>query len=169
MRILGIDPGTHCGWALRDDSGSIFSGVWHLKGKRVEGAGMRFLKMRVELLNKFSSREIDVVFYEEVRNHKGTAAAHIYGGIVAVITSVCEEFKIPYESIPVGTVKKFATGKGNAGKPQMIASAEKKWPDAKIEDDNEADARWIVECGHSQLNVTASTETTQDDELAFLQ
>lgn len=44
MRILGIDPGTSCGWAILDDGGRVASGVWDLSPKRFEGGGMRYIR-----------------------------------------------------------------------------------------------------------------------------
>ena len=41
MSVIGIDPGTKCGWCVRHDGGSMDSGTWNLKG-----GGMRFLRMR---------------------------------------------------------------------------------------------------------------------------
>lgn len=142
MQVLAIDPGTKCGWALFSDGKRVASGVWDLKSKRHEGAGMRFLRMRRYFLEALEG--CDAVAYEEVRRHAGTSAAHVYGGIIAVIQSSCEERGVPYQGIPVGTVKKRATGKGNAGKPAMIAAAVAEgWAPA---DDNEADALWIGVC-----------------------
>ena len=46
MSVIGIDPGTKCGWCVRHDGGSMDSGTWNLKGGRFEGGGMRFLRMR---------------------------------------------------------------------------------------------------------------------------
>lgn len=145
MILLSIDPGTNCGWAIRNDKGEYLSGVWNLKGGRYEGGGMRFVNLRRYLNQVKDSTKIDQVVFEEVRRHLGTDAAHIYGGIIAVVTSWCEENKIPYTGIPVGTVKKIATGKGNANKEQMLAAAAAKWPSHQFVDDNEADARFIAE------------------------
>jgi crossover junction endodeoxyribonuclease RuvC len=144
--LLAIDPGTHCGWAVRNmDTGAYISGVWELKGGRFEGGGMRFVHLRRHLEAIKSSFTIERVAFEEVRRHMGVDAAHIYGGILATLSAWCEENKIPYCGIPVGTVKKKATGKGNTKKEGMIAAAQAKWPDAGITDDNEADARFIAE------------------------
>lgn len=152
MNILGIDPGTNCGWSLRDANGNHTSGVWCLKGGRHEGGGMRFLRLRGYLNEINRTGKIDAVAYEEVRGHKGTDAAHIYGGVVAVITEFCEAEGIPYQGIPVGTVKKHATGKGNASKEAMVTAACKKWAGDYVFDDNEADARWIAETAAMELN-----------------
>jgi len=65
---------------------------------------------------KYQFGSIDVIYYEEVRKHIGTDAAHIYGGFKATLSTWCEENNTSYEGVPVGTLKKHATGKGNAKK-----------------------------------------------------
>lgn len=147
MSILGIDPGTNCGWALKSGNGNFLSGVWNLKGGRYEGGGMRFVRLKNFLNTMAQTSRVEMVVFEEVRRHLGTDAAHIYGGVIATLCAWCEENKIPYQGIPVGTVKKLATGKGNANKEQMLAAAQKRWPTHVFIDDNEADARWIAEMG----------------------
>lgn len=156
MKILAIDPGSKCGYAVMLDDWPLASGVWDLSARRHEGGGMRFLRLRAYLDSitfngELGTSSVDAVFYEEVRRHLGTDAAHIYGGIVAVISAWCEERRIPYQGIPVGTVKKTATGKGNANKEAMLASATKQWPTQFIADDNQADALWIGHCGWLSL------------------
>ncbi len=151
MKILGIDPATTCGWAVREPSGAYYSGVWHLKGGRFEGGGMRFLRLERQLSELLDLAAPDVVALEEVRMHKGVDAAHIYGGIIAVIAKVCEEREVPYFAIPFGTIKRCATGKGNANKEAMVAAAVARWPGWTPETDDEADARWICEAAVGEL------------------
>jgi Holliday junction resolvasome RuvABC endonuclease subunit len=137
MSVLAIDLGTRTGWALRVGETTI-SGTQDLKGGRFEGGGMRFLRFKSWLAEIHTRAPIGIVFYEEVRAHKGTDAAHIYGGLQATLTSFCEEHKIPYEGVPVAAIKSFIAGKGNAGKPQVIAAVRKAGFEPR--DDNEADA-----------------------------
>ncbi len=153
MIVIGIDPGTQCGWAVRQPDGTMLSGVWDLRGRRFDGGGMKFLRARqffAELIDAtatdFNAIPVKVCI-EEVRRHLGVDAAHCYGGIVAVIQAVCEERKVPYEGVPVAAAKQTATGKGNADKPAMMAAARARWRGFEPRDDNEADARWIAECG----------------------
>ncbi len=113
---------------------------------------MRYVRLRkyiVALLHSIRDQEDVQLFYEEVSQHKGTDAAQIYGGIIAVIAEVCESRtpRVPWAGIPVGTIKKHATGKGNAGKEAMIAAAQAKWPRDGLTSDDECDARWIAEAG----------------------
>ncbi len=73
-----------------------------------------------------------------MRRHVSTDAAHAYGGFLATLTAWCEHHQIPYQGVPVGTIKKHATGKGNASKEEMVASARVRGHTPV--DDNEADA-----------------------------
>ena len=152
MRIIGIDPGTKCGWALIDNGNRVASGVWNLKGGRHEGGGMRYLRARKYFQTLLSMGNIDAVAYEEVRRHQGVDAAHIYGGIVGQITAVCEDLQIPFKAIPVGTAKTTASGKGNASKTVMVSTANAKW-NIEVEDDNEADALWMAQTLHDALDI----------------
>lgn len=137
MGVLAIDLGTKTGWAFKTGA-AVLSGGLDLSGSRYEGGGMRFLRFRSWLDEMAAKVKINVVFYEEVRAHKGTDAAHVYGGLQAVLTSWCEERKIAYEGVPVQAIKKHITGKGNAGKPQVMACVREFG--FKPNDDNEADA-----------------------------
>lgn len=143
MAVLALDLGTTTGWVLQQRGGSRVHGIWKLRGNRFEGGGMRFLRFRGELMNIHAHTSVQAVFYEEVRAHKGTDAAHIYGALWGTLTAFCEERDIPYEGVPVGKIKKFMTGKGNAGKPQMIAAV-RKYGFEGVADDNEADAIAIM-------------------------
>ena len=153
ITILAIDPGTHCGWALRAaETGAYLSGVWDLGARRHEGGGMRFLRLRSYLLEVLDGVTVGMVAYEEVRRHLGTDAAHIYGGIVAGITAECEARGIPYCGIPVATIKKAATGRGNADKAAMVEAALARWPGWTPESDDEADARFIAEAAAREVS-----------------
>lgn len=154
MRILAVDPGTRCGWCVRYDDGRMDAGTWDLSPRRFEGGGMRFLRLRAHLSEILDRTKPEMVVFEEVRRHLGTDAAHVYGGIVAVLQEECERRtpKVPYHAIPVGTVKRTATGKGNADKARMLAAANARWKLAlSARDDNEADARWIAETAAIEL------------------
>lgn len=103
---------------------------------------MRYLRFG-QWLNGFTKNGgLDAIYFEEVRRHRGTTAAHVYGGLLGVLTSWCEDREIPYQGIPVGTIKRQATGRGNVDKDQMIAAANKAGIVTTSSD--EADAYWIL-------------------------
>ena len=146
--VLAIDLGTTTGWALLGRDGSITSGSESFKPQRFEGGGMRYLRFKRWLTEvKQAAGDIDAVYFEEVRRHVGVDAAHAYGGFMAHLTAWCEHHQIPYQGVPVGTIKKHATGKGNASKDEMIAAMQANGH--PVTDDNEADAlailHWAIE------------------------
>jgi len=137
--VLALDLGTTTGWALRSRDGGITSGTMTFKPTRFEGGGMRYLRFRGWLAEIAGlSGGIARIAFEEVQRHAGTAAAHAYGGFLATLTAWCEQEAIPYQGVPVGTIKRFATGKGNADKAAMIAAIQARG--FRPTDDNEADA-----------------------------
>ncbi|MEI8395390.1 MAG: hypothetical protein WCF85_11685 [Rhodospirillaceae bacterium] len=141
--ILALDLGTHTGWALRARDGTITSGTVSFQPGRFEGAGMTFLRFRgwLEVIADLA-HGLNMVVFEEVRRHAGTTAAHVYGGFLAHLTAWCEHERVPYQGVPVGTIKRHATGKGNAGKDAVIAAMKAKGHTPI--DDNEADALAIL-------------------------
>jgi Holliday junction resolvasome RuvABC endonuclease subunit len=142
--ILALDLGTTTGWALQSRDGHIQSGSQSFRPQRFEGGGMRFLRFRRWLTElKACAGNIDAVYFEEVRRHAGVDAAHAYGGFLATITAWCEHHRIPYQGVPVGTIKRHATGKGNASKDEMLAAVRKLG--YKPENDNEADALALLQ------------------------
>jgi crossover junction endodeoxyribonuclease RuvC len=136
--MLALDLGTTTGWAVSTD-GHITSGTECFNHDRYSGGGMRFLRFRKWLDEmKALNNTLDEVYFEEVRRHRGTDAAHVYGGFMGHLTAWCEQHEIPYRGIPVGTIKRFMTGNGSSNKDAMIEAVKAKGHQPK--DDNEADA-----------------------------
>ena len=146
--ILALDLGTMTGWALRGFDSLITSGTVSFKPGRYDGGGMRYLRFTNWLseIDRLSG-PIAAIYFEEVRRHLGTDAAHVYGGLMATLETWAELRGVPYQGVPVGTIKRHATGKGNAPKEAMIAAARSRG--YSPEDDNEADAiailHWALE------------------------
>ena len=132
--------GTQTGWALLSREKVIASGSKNFKGDRFQSSGIKFLKFINFLDEHFNhaSNQLKIVFFEAVRRHLGVDAAHAYGGFLGHLTAWCEQRGIAYEGVPVGTIKRHATGKGNASKAMVIESIVRRGH--KPIDDNEADA-----------------------------
>ena len=137
--VLALDLGTTTGWALRSRDSGITSGTQSFRPSRFEGGGMRYLRFRGWLDEVIAlSGGVSRVVFEEVRRHVSTDSSHAYGGFLATLTAWCEQASVPYEGVPVGTIKRFATGRGNADKAAMIAAMRARG--FAPADDNEADA-----------------------------
>ena len=142
--FLCLDLATVTGWASARNSMTgkiqIASGTQSFAiNSRIEGAGMRYLRFQKWLDDMHRFLDIERLAFEEVKQRaQSVAAGHMYGGFMATLTSWCEANSVPYEGIPVGTIKKHATGKGNASKEEVIAAVKAKGH--APHDDNEADA-----------------------------
>ena len=150
MNILALDLGTHLGWA----HSCGLSGTWDLSVKRDESSGMRLIRLRAKLREIFEGEGIDLLFFEAVRfaGPKMGGSLVVMGELQGVIKLWCEAKKIPYKGFSSTEIKKFATGKGNSGKPIMKKAALKKWGQKVLPmDDNEIDAKWILEYGLTTL------------------
>ena len=146
--LLALDFRPTTAWSIRVHVGLIPTGPTSFRPGRYDGGGMRYLRFNSWLteLDRLSG-PISAIWYEEVRRHAGTDAAHVYGDLMASLTSWGELRGIPYEGVPVGTIKRHATGHGNAPKQAMIGAARARGYSPA--DDNEADAiailHWALE------------------------
>ncbi len=141
--VLALDLGSRMGWAVLTPEGLIDSGTVEFRNGRFEGGGMMWLKFVSWLRHMHDTCKIGRVVFEEVAAHKGTAASHVYGGFVAHLTAWAETNAIPYEGVPVGTIKRHITGKGNANKEAVIAAVTALG--FLPSDDNEADALALLD------------------------
>jgi len=146
--ILGIDPGTHCGWALMYGNGTIWkAGVWNLLRKK--GAGHEGDEHRlVELYSCLDDlpvhpQYLKYLIFEEAGHTPFQKAAQIAGQLEGVLILWAHDNHIPWDTIQPCRVKKLATGNGRADKKAMIAAA-RKLTGYRGKNDNEADARLIA-------------------------
>jgi len=145
--ILALDLATRCGWAHSCGA----SGVWDLRPKTDESAGMRLIRLRAKLEEVRKSVGVGLVVFEAfkfIRNH--ASGSVVQPEMQGVLKLWCEENEIMYRSYTPGQIKKFATGKGNANKQAMLEAAREKWGDMVV-DDNHADALWLLELAKSDL------------------
>lgn len=117
--VLALDLGQSMGYAFRSSNGSLMSGTWNFAPRKFDSHGVQFRKFRHNLDKFHEIAPIDLIVYEAVRAHKGVDAAHVYGGFWGVLTGWCDEKLVDHTGLPVGTIKKHATGNGNATKELM--------------------------------------------------
>ena len=143
--ILALDMATKTGWASPSTSG-----VEDFKKRAGDSRGMIFIRFEAWLNEIIDLVEPKMIVYE--RPHaRGRAANEVLNGLLAFLTKVCEARQIQYTDCPSTTLKKFATGRGNAGKEQMMAAYRERWGSDPI-DDNHADARWLLAWAQEQFN-----------------
>ena len=98
------------------------------------------------------SIDVDLVVIEDLAIHGpggGMAAAQVMGAAKYFIRyNFCGT--VPYVLVSPSSLKKFATGKGNCGKPEMAIAAYKR-AGLEFADDNQCDAWWLRAAGLDAL------------------
>lgn len=84
----------------------------------------------------------DLVVIEDYAFHKADAHAHALGELGGVVRLALFEAGIPYVNIKGSSLKKYASGRGNAPKDVVLVAAAKRLPDFDGGND-EADAAWL--------------------------
>lgn len=169
--ILGLDLGTTTGYAyswLDTDNNipankRLFMGQWDLSAGPYDSGAIRFVRLRQFLATVRPA----LVGFEDVKYTpaqkankftigailaRAATACEWFGALKATLCTWCEENDIPCIGIPIGSIKKRATARGNANKEDMIKACNDEFgTDFGIEDynltgaDNIADAAWVCQ------------------------
>lgn len=132
MKVLSLDIGTNTGWKT-----TTSSGVWNLKPNRGESEGMRVVRFKSKVRELINLEGITLVSYERPAGmHKSSIM--VASEMVGVLKDLCIELGVELACYSASEIKKFATGRGNAKKEEMIEEAKKLGYNPS--DDNEADA-----------------------------
>jgi len=141
--ILAVDLATKTGWALwTPEWDAPESGVVDFSPGRGESPGMRFVKFRA-WLNRITEQFSPDLYVYEAAHHRGGAATEVCVGLATRVVEAAAGAGANYVPVRTTTLKKFATGAGNAGKPEMIEAAHKRWG-FQPKDDNQADALMLL-------------------------
>ena len=138
MNILALDTATKTGWAIIQDGKLIESGVQDFTKQRGSSNGILFLNFRHWLRQILLDNQVTFVIYEQA-HHRGGAATEICVNLTGRVQECCSELGIEYTTVHTATLKKWATGVGNADKGEMMVRASIELGRRPI-DSNEADA-----------------------------
>lgn len=157
---LALDIGTTTGWAIRKTE-AVLSGSWLLatpkelrqqrKLGRERTGDIRFFRLRERIEEAIRDHGIKNVVFEDVLFLSSQAQSQLWASLRAAVWMASASLRIA--CVHTGTLKKFATGTGNARKEAMVATVAKLPPPwgRVVRDDNEADAvlilRWWEDCG----------------------
>lgn len=132
MNILALDIATKTGWCT-----ATTNGVWDLKPNRGESEGMRVVRFMAKVKELITLENINLIAYERPAGlHKGSIM--VASEMIGVLKTLCIELNVNLACYSASQIKKFATGKGNASKEDMVKAAIALGYQPK--DDNQADA-----------------------------
>ena len=157
MKILAIDPATNCGWAVAVNGDVVAAGTWDLSVRRDESSGMRLIRLRSKLQKVAESfGGVDLVVFEAARfaGPKMQGSLIVTAQLNSIVMTWAHDTGAESRGYSSTEIKKYATGKGNAGKPMMVEAAKDKW-ESFTGDDNEADARWLADLAATEYDPEA--------------
>jgi Holliday junction resolvasome RuvABC endonuclease subunit len=141
IRVVGLDLSiTATGIAWVD-------GTTYVVKSRSTG-DRRLLDIVDEVATAVEGRNVDLVVIEDLPTH--AKAAGITGMVHGAVRTWLIREGIPYALVTPASLKKYATGAGNAGKPQMAVAAFKRLG-RELSDDNQVDALWLRAAGLDYL------------------
>jgi Holliday junction resolvasome RuvABC endonuclease subunit len=136
---MGIDPSLS-GTGIAGSDGFLHT----IKTKTEWGEGERHLVIYRQMVDALKLDEPEFAVLEDLPAN--AMSAGLTGRAQGIIRLVLAQYKVPYIALPPATLKKWATGKGNAKKPVMRAAwLEFSGHDNK--DDNQVDAAWLRQAG----------------------
>lgn len=147
MKILALDIATKTWWSTKEASGT-----WDLKLRNGESNGMKLIRLRAKVSEVIQSEWIDFVVYERPAGRFANAIIH-EAELIGALKCLLEDKGIQYTALSATEIKKHATGKWNAKKPDMIEAAKKIRPLAQVIDDNEWDAICLYDLAEKLYNL----------------
>lgn len=151
MNILALDLGTATGYCYETACGLV-SGTWALaSAKEITRWGKERLVRRRDprILRLFHHIQVvepapDMVVFEDVQFQTYTYQTQLWSSFRAAAWLAFPGETV-FDCVPVGTLKKFATGFSGADKTLMEKYLRLRHPDLlrRGADDNEIDAIWI--------------------------
>jgi crossover junction endodeoxyribonuclease RuvC len=96
-------------------------------------------------------RPADLIVVEDLAISRQTGQHLTRAGLWHLVMNDVDNESIPYAIVSPTSLKKYVTGRGNAGKDEVLAAAIRRWPDAPIFGNDEADAYALQAMGLDHL------------------
>jgi crossover junction endodeoxyribonuclease RuvC len=114
MNIMGLDLSlTSTGYSINGETGTIA-----VKTRDAE----RLYDIREDVVNLVKSHDVDVVIVEGYAFSARNSQSHKIGELGGVIRLSLYELDVPYVEVPPTCRAKFATGKGNSSKTEVVSA-----------------------------------------------
>lgn len=141
MNLLALDLGTFTGYAYSGRDGKMICGTKTLaKPKEITYARKLRMDRRGDprfftFLNLMKRIHVEVtldyILFEDVQFSSTTMQTQLWAGFRSAVW-LMSEYGIQIDCLPVGSLKKFATGNGAADKPAMARALVKWYPRFKM-------------------------------------
>lgn len=164
VRVLALDLGTRTGYAKIDAQGLQVGTATLASAKELTGSmkwrdwDIRFTRLAAFVVDWFMEEPSDEpvhIVWEDVQFVHSSQQINVWTTLRSAVWAATwfvrwrfSTASVTLHAVPVGTLKKFATGSGAAGKDGMLraAVAQKKLTPEQADalDDNAVDALWLM-------------------------
>ena len=142
QRILGIDPSlTSTGIAIITDTTAPHVETYG-RGPAGQDPTARYHRLHhtAHRVAQLLVQPTDLVIIERPAYDSRTGSQHDRSGLWWMIIQSCVYAGVRVVEVSPSTVKKYATGNGKPGKEEVLAAVVRRYPDAPVSNNNEADA-----------------------------
>lgn len=151
MNVLALDLATKTGYAVNASGVTTSGAVTFERKSPEEHPGARYTRFQRWLRERIALDKPKLIVFEEPMGHfQSAAAAFIIIGLRGIMMSTASYYGIPTLGVPQTKLKKWATGKGNAKKEDMIRAMRSRWPDVPFDTNDECDALLLLQYWREQ-------------------
>jgi crossover junction endodeoxyribonuclease RuvC len=153
MRVLGVDPSlTATGLALVDTATNAVIDTWTITTKGKADDTLRQRQTRLDrIAHDAGVIDTDLVVIEGPAHGHTTGHHHDRSGLWWAIVTAFHSLDVPVVEVTPASLKKYATGKGNAGKDTVLLEVARRYPTVMVANNNEADALVLAAMGCHHL------------------
>lgn len=130
----------------------LHSGAWAGRirpGSRTGYGRLRFLA--AEALNLARGTDLAVIEGPSYGSAAGQRGHHECAGLWWHITYRLWAHGVPFAVVPPACLKQYATGRGNAGKDQVLSAVIRRYPQVELDGNDQADALVLAAMGADHL------------------
>jgi len=146
MKVLALDLATTTGFAVLAN-GIVTHGAKDFAGKhdKTRHPGLRYLRFQRWLRDRIGEDKPEVIAVESAGHFKSLPAQSICVGFRGILLSTSAYYGIPLFEVGPSKLKKWATGRGNARKEDMLAAARKSYPAERFASPDACDAFLLLQ------------------------
>lgn len=162
-RVVGVDPsltGTGLAELKFPDSGPAWGLIRTFPSKPAKTLAARHRRLS-DLAHEISDAILqapnhpDLVVIESPAYSRNMGSMHDRSGLWWLVVSIVID-AVPVLEVAPTVRAKYATGMGNAGKDAVLLAVERRWPEAGVKDNDEADAVTLAALGADMLGLLGS-------------
>ena len=152
--VIGLDLSLTSTGLAKVGEGSISTQTITSKGKAGDNLlsrQKRLSRLASDVVKEVIAYTPSLVLVEAPSFASAGGHHHDRSGFWWLVVADLYYLEYPVLEVPPTTLKKYATGKGNAGKDEVVIAVTRRFPDVQFKTNDEADALTAAAIGHRLL------------------